>query len=96
MDTLGVVCALTLSILDSGYRLEWAAGLGEPPRVRLPNTRAAFENRDFVSAAIAEGVALGTMVPCSAKALHCILPLSVAFNSVAAWVSAVSSGTAAM
>ena len=56
MDTLGVVCALTLSILDSGYRLEWAAGLGEPPRVRLPNTRAAFENRDFVSAAIAEGV----------------------------------------
>jgi hypothetical protein len=53
MDTLGVICALTLSILDSGYRLQWAANKGVPPPVRLANTRSAFEHSAIVSAAVA-------------------------------------------
>jgi hypothetical protein len=55
---------------------------GPPAAVFRPNTLSAFENRDFVSGAVAVGVALGTMVPCSAADLRCVLPLSVAFNSV--------------
>lgn len=82
MRVLGTVCALTMSILDAGYALDWAPDKGPPAAVNLPNTRLAFANREFVSAAIAEGVAAGTMVPCSSADLHCVLPLSVAFNSI--------------
>jgi hypothetical protein len=83
MRDLGTVCVLTLSIIDADYALEWAPdNLKGPLAVAtLPNTRHSFANRDFVSVAIAEGVAAGTMVPCSAADLHCVLPLSVAFNS---------------
>jgi hypothetical protein len=81
MQVLGTVCALTMCILDAGYALEWDPRKGPPPAAALPNTRHAFAHRDFVSKAVAEGVTLGTMVPCSASDLHCVLPLSVAVNS---------------
>ena len=81
MRQIGTVCALTLSILSAGYRLEWDPATGPPPAVHLANAKSAFENPAFVSAAIAEGVRLGTMAPCARDQLTCIMPLGVAFNS---------------
>ena len=81
MVQIGCMCSLTLSILTGGYRLEWDAALGPPERTQLRNARSAYAAADFVSAAIADGVALGTMVPCAREALACILPLGVAVNS---------------
>ena len=55
--------------------------LGAPRQVRLPNRPTAFANAGFVSKAVAERVAAGTMQPCGPADVVCILPLQVAFNS---------------
>ena len=81
MHCLGLVCALTLSIIADGYRLDWDPKEGIPPPVTLPNKQTALKEAAFVSKAIAEGVAAGVMRPCRRDALTCILPLQVAFNS---------------
>ena len=81
MHRLGLVCALTLSIIADGYRLDWDPKEGIPPPVTLPNKQTALKEAAFVSKAIAEGVAAGVMRPCRRDALTCILPLQVAFNS---------------
>ena len=81
MRQMGTICALTLSILTAGYRLEWDPTTGPPPAVHLANAKSAYESRDFVLAAIADGVGLGTMAPCARGLLTCILPLGVAVNS---------------
>ena len=81
MHQIGVVCALTLSVLDVGYRLEWRATRGPPPRCWLRNHPSASAHATFVAEKVAEGVAAGTMHVCAAADLHCILPLGVAVNS---------------
>ncbi len=75
MRQMGTICALTLSILSAGYRLEWDPATGPPPAVHLSNAKTAFENLAFVPAAIAEGVGLETMAPCARDQLTCIVPL---------------------
>ena len=74
MRQMGTICALTLSILSAGYRLEWDPAKGPPPAVHLPNAKTAFENPAFVTAAIAEGVGLGTTAPCARDQLTCMVP----------------------
>ena len=81
MHKIGVICALTLSIISDGYRLEWDPVMGPPPPGSFPNSKSVLTAPDFVSAAVAEGVLLGTMAPCSREHLLCVLPLSVAVNS---------------
>jgi hypothetical protein len=81
MRHLGMVCALTLSVLDSGYRLEWNPLTGPPPARWLRNHPSAFELSDFVSEKVSEGISLCTMRACSRTDLVCILPLGVAVNA---------------
>ena len=81
MHQIGVVCALTLSVLDIGYRLDWDPARGRPSPVWLRNHPSAVSHRDFVSSKVAEGVATGTMRHCTRAELTCILPLGVAVNS---------------
>jgi hypothetical protein len=82
MHKMGIMCALTLSILAGGYRLEWDRAMGPPAPGLFPNAKSAFTATEFVSAAIAEGVSLDTMAPCARAQLLCVLPLGVAYNSV--------------
>lgn len=82
MRQIGFVCALTLSVINSGFRLEWDPALGPPPRRWLRNHPSAHEHAAFVSEKVAEGVGLGTMVRCNRADLHCVLPLGVAINAV--------------
>jgi len=56
--------------------------MGPPAPGLFPNAKSAFTATEFVSAAIAEGVSLGTMAPCARAQLLCVLPLGVAYNSV--------------
>lgn len=81
MHQIGLICALTLSVIDSGYRLEWDPAKGPPARRWLRNHPSALEQAAFVSAKVAEGVLAGTMVTCSRSELWCILPLGVAINA---------------
>ena len=53
---IGVVCALTLSILKDWYRLGWDKATGAPAPGSFPNAKSAFSAPDCVSAAVAEGV----------------------------------------
>ena len=82
MHQIGFVCALTLSVIDIGYRLTWDPATGPPPRRWLCNHPSAFEHAAFVSEKVAEGVGAGTMVRCARRDLHCILPLGIAINAV--------------
>ncbi len=83
MRQIGTICALTLSIrvLTAGYRLEGGPTTGPLPAVHLANAKSAFAKPAFVSAAIADGVGLGTMAPCARDQLPCIMRLGVVFNS---------------
>jgi hypothetical protein len=76
-----MVCALTLSMLDSGYRLEWNPLTGPSPARWRRNHQSALEHSKFESEKVAEGVTLGTMHACGRTDLVCILPLGVAINS---------------
>ena len=80
MHQIGMVCAMTLSILEAGYRLEWDPKTGHAPAACLRTHPSAYAESAFVSEAVAAGVAAGIMVACDRSALHCILPLGVAFN----------------
>ena len=80
MHQIGFICAMTLSILDAGYRLEWDSQLGPAPAAFLRNHPSAYTESAFVSDAVAAGVAAGIMVACDRSALTCVLPLGVAFN----------------
>jgi len=81
MRYLCMVCALTLSMLDSGYRLEWNPLTGPSPARWRRNHQSALEHSKFESEKVAEGVTLGTMHACGRTDLVCILPLGVAINS---------------
>ena len=83
MGVLGIVCALTLSVIGGGFRLanEWDPEMGPAPATFLRNHPSAFAEAAFVSEAIATGVATRTMRICRREELTCILPLGVAYNS---------------
>ena len=81
MHQIGLVCALTLSVIDTGFRLDWCPSAGPPPRRWLRNHPSARANSAFVSEKVAEGVASGTMVRSTFADLWCILPLGVASNA---------------
>ena len=83
LHQIGLICALTLSVIDSGYRLESDPAKGPPARCWLRNHPSALEQAAaaFVSAKVAEGVLAGTMVTCLRSELWCILPLGVAINA---------------
>jgi hypothetical protein len=83
MGAVGIFCALTLSVINGGFRLdrEWDPTMGPAPPTFLRNHPSAFAEVQFVSDAIATGVATGTMRTCSRAELTCILPLGVAYNS---------------
>ena len=83
MGALCIFCALTLSVITGGFRLdrEWDPAMGPAPPTFLRNHPSAFAEAAFVADAIATGVATGTMRACARSELICILPLGVAFNS---------------
>ena len=80
MRQMGALCAFTLSIITSGYQMEWNPQKGPAPPVHLRNHNSAFAETEFVTTAIAAGVAAGIMVACDKSTLRCILPLGVAYN----------------
>ena len=82
MHQIGIVCALTLSVIAGGFRMDWDPALGEASPIFLKNHPSALAESGFVTSAIADGVAARTMRVCARSALICILPLGVAFNSV--------------
>jgi hypothetical protein len=65
MHKMGSMCALTPSILAGGYRLGWDGTMVPPAPGLFPNAKSAFTATEFVSAAIAEGICLGTMATCA-------------------------------
>jgi len=82
MRQMGTLCALTLSIVTSGYQMEWDPLKGPASPVHLRNHNSAFAETTFVTEAVAAGVAAGIMVACDRSVLRCILPLGVAYNRV--------------
>jgi hypothetical protein len=81
MHQIGLVCALSLSVIASGYRLEWDPATGPPRPCWLRNHPSALEHAAFVAEKVAEGVIAGTMVPCLRAELRCVLPLGIAINA---------------
>ena len=82
MHQIGIVCALTLSVIAGGFRMDWDPALGEASPIFLKNHLSALAESGFVTSAFADGMAARTMRVCARSALICILPLGVAFNSV--------------
>lgn len=80
MAKMGSVCALTLSIICSGYRLEWDPRKGPAQPVQLRNHPSTASHSDFVKESICAGVSMGVMRPCKRGDLICVLPLAVAVN----------------
>ena len=80
MAKMGSVCAFTLSILASGYKLEWDPAKGPAAPAYLRNHPSAQSNSIFVSEAVQAGVDSGIIRQCSRADLRCILPLAVAVN----------------
>jgi hypothetical protein len=78
---MGLVCALTLSVITGGFRMDWDPDRGPAPPAFLRNHPSALVEAAFVSGAIASGIAARTVWPCSCDELICILPLGVAINS---------------
>jgi len=82
MHQINKVCAVTLSVISTGYRLEWDPATGPPTRCRMRNHPSALSSATFVADKIAEGVRWRTMQRCPVSDLHCVLPLGVATNAV--------------
>ena len=59
---IGLVCALSLLVIASGYRLEWDQAACPPRPCWLRNHPSALEHATFVAEKVAEGVVAGTMV----------------------------------
>jgi hypothetical protein len=81
MHTMGMICALTLSVLSGGFCMDWDTALGPVPLTFLNNHPFAVLEAVFVADAIAACISSSTMLICTSDKLICILPLGVAFNS---------------
>ena len=80
MRRTGLMCAMTLSILSSGYLLEWGDG-GEAPSVFQANHPSAMEDPEFKGESIRTGLAQGTMRKVTRDFLRCIQPLGEAVHA---------------
>ena len=60
MQSMGLVCAMTLSIINSGYRFKWN-DKGPAPPVSHANHPSAFEDTQFIDESIEAGLAQGIM-----------------------------------
>ena len=47
MKVMGTICALTLSILATGYRLDWSMETGPAPPIFQPSHPSASVHREF-------------------------------------------------
>ena len=81
MHAMGMVCALTLSVITGGFRMDWDPDMGPAAPTFLRNHPSAIAEAAFVAESIAAGVLARTMRVCARDDLVCILPLGVAFNS---------------
>ncbi len=81
MRQMGLVCALTLSVIASRFRMDWGPDKGPAPAAFLHNHPFALAEAAFVLDAIASGISARTMRACSRDELICILPPGVAFDS---------------
>ena len=80
MAKMGCVCALTLSILTSGYQLEWDETKGPAAPIQLRNHQSALADAAFTSSAVQAGISTGVIRRCARSDLKCVLPLAVAVN----------------
>jgi len=80
MQSMGLVCTMTLSIINSGYRLEWN-DKGPAPPVSHANHPSAFEDTEFIDESLAAGLAQGTMLEVTKGFLKCIHPLGKAIHA---------------
>ena len=78
------LCTFTLSVIQSGYRLEWAKGNVEPEAAEIfcreQNHASTSEYSEFVTESIREGVRLGTMSEMDESNLLCVMALGVAIH----------------
>ena len=81
MHRMGLICALTLSVISGGFRMDWDPAKGPAAPIHLHNHPSALAEAAFVSESVAAGIAARTMRVCSRADLICVLPLGVAFNS---------------
>ena len=92
MRQMCTLCALTLSIITSGYLTlharsltSWSGTLSSAqpaPPVHLRHHISAFAETEFFTTAIAAGVTASIMVACNKSTLRCILARGVAYNRV--------------
>ena len=75
MRQMGLVCALTLSVITGGFRMDWDPERDPSTPTFLRNHPSALAEAAFVAEAIAAGVAARTMLACSRDDLICILLL---------------------
>ena len=80
MHGLSLVCAMTLSIIESGYRLEWNEG-GLPPPVFQTNHQSTHLDPEFIEESIRTGLTQGTMKEVYKGFLKCIHPLGIAIHT---------------
>ena len=81
MRQMGLVCALTLSVITDNFRMDWDLERGLAAPTFLRNHHSALAEAAFVAESIAAGIAARTMLACSRDELICILPLGMAFDS---------------
>ena len=76
LHRMGLVCALTLSVIAGGIRMDRGPAKGPAPPTRLRNHPSALAEAALVLAAVAAGVAARTMRVCTRDELICAPPPS--------------------
>ena len=85
MEATNAPNRFALSVIRSGYRLEWAER-NQPPKQeeifrRERNHPSTVEHAEFVTEAIEEGIRAGTMLETSEENLIFVMALGVAIHS---------------
>jgi hypothetical protein len=75
----GLVSAFVLSVVLSGYVLEWE-GLPPPP-FRAPNHDLVYEHAGFARSTLNAALSSGAVSTVCRSRLRCIMPLGVAVNA---------------
>lgn len=70
-----------MSVISSGYKLEWDDPSKPASPCVLPNHASVYLEKEFTSRTIAEGLASGAMRVMDRSRLTCIVPLGVACNA---------------
>jgi hypothetical protein len=77
----GLVSSFVLSVVLSGYVLEWEEHLGPPPAFSAPNHDSVYEHANFVRGALKAALSSGAISAICRSKLRCIMPLGVAANA---------------